>query len=205
MSNTSKKQRVESSYTNVSQQSTSSINASTNKSATTTITSGVCVDGHPDRHQSTPSNVWCLSYDEKPKAGDQTTVNAVVTAKVFPKVKFVDKDTELMYSTDKKSISQFIIKECNLQPEVKEAQWWLSVHKYVGQTISRLRNDRNTAVKWAMLGKLQRSKYACKCFGCTYLTIDIVLLFQIGWKPQATILVPSKSQKLNLSMRWMTS
>ena len=102
MSNTSKKQRVESSYTPVSSQSTPSVNAFTNKSATTTITSGVCADGQPDQHQSTPRNVWCLSYDEKPKAGDQTTVNAVVTAKVFPKVKFVDKDLELLYSTDKK-------------------------------------------------------------------------------------------------------
>ena len=127
----------------------------TNRSATTTISTRVSADGQADRHQSTPGHVWCVNHDALPGLGDQTTVNAVVTGNVFPKVKFVDKDTELLYSTDTKSICQFVIGRCNLQPEVEEGQWWRSVHKYLGQTISRLQNDRNTAMKWAMLGKIR--------------------------------------------------
>jgi hypothetical protein len=30
--------------------------------------------------------------------------------------------------------------------------WWKQVQKYVAQTITRLQNDRNTAMKWAVLG-----------------------------------------------------
>ena len=136
-------------------QSTPSLSVATSKSAATTISTSRSDPRQADRHESTPANVWYVQHDAIPGSGDQTTVNAVVTGNVFPKVKFVDKDTELMYSTDTKSICQFVIGRCNLQPEVNEAQWWRTVHTYVGQTISRLRNDRNTAMKWAMLGKLQ--------------------------------------------------
>ena len=135
-------------------QSNPSVSVGTNKSTTTTISTSNSDPRQADRHESAPANVWCVQHNVIPGSGDQTTVNAVVTGNVFPKVKFVDKDTELMYSTDKKSICEFVIGRCNLQPEVNKAQWWRSVHKYVGQTISRLRNDRNTAMKWAMLGKL---------------------------------------------------
>jgi hypothetical protein len=148
-----KRQRVNSSVIPKVTPSNPSVSNATNKSATTTISTSVSEDRQADLHESTPGTVWCLQHDVIPGSGDQTTVNAVVTGNVFPKVKFVDKDTELMYSTDKKSICQYIIRRCNLQPEVNEAQWWRSVHKYVGQTINRLRNDRNTAMKCAMLGK----------------------------------------------------
>ena len=45
---------------------------------------------------SKPSNVWCNKHKlTATSTGDQTTVNLVVTEKVFPKVKFVDRDTQL--------------------------------------------------------------------------------------------------------------
>ena len=134
------------------------------RSPTTTITTGqnslnsrVCFtvgNEQADQTQSAPGLVWCLHRDAKSGSIDQTAINAVVTMTVFPKVKFVDKDSELSYSKDKETICQFVIQRCNLQPEVIEAEWWRLARGFVGQTMNRLRNDRNTAMKGAALGKL---------------------------------------------------
>jgi hypothetical protein len=94
--------------------------------------------------------------------GDQTTVNLVVTDTVFPKVKFVDRDTDLVFSNERRSICQFVIGRCNLNANISLNEWWKHTQKYVAQTINRLRNDRNTAMKWAVLGKLvQDGGFVC--------------------------------------------
>jgi hypothetical protein len=106
-----------------------------------------------DTSRSKPSHVWCANHAVTPESmGDRTTVNLVVTAQVFPKVKFVDRDTDLAFTEDKKSICQFVISRCNLHADIIITDWWKQVQKYVAQTINRLRNDRNTAMKWAVLG-----------------------------------------------------
>ncbi len=106
-----------------------------------------------DTSRSKPSHVWCGNHAVTPESmGDRTTVNLVVTAQVFPKVKFVDRDTDLAFTEDKKSICQFVISRCNLHADIIITDWWKQVQKYVAQTITRLRNDRNTAMKWAVLG-----------------------------------------------------
>jgi hypothetical protein len=108
---------------------------------------------------SKPSNVFCKQHKwTATSTGDQTTVNLVVTEMVFPKIKFVDQDTQLMFSHEKKSICQYVIWRCNLHSDI--SNWWKHVHKFVSQAINRPRNDRNTAMKWAILGKIlrQRSK-----------------------------------------------
>jgi hypothetical protein len=106
-----------------------------------------------DTSRSKPSHVWCANHAVTPESmGDRTTVNLVVTAQVFPKVKFVDRDTDLAFTEDKKSICQFVISRCNLHTDIIIMDWWKRVQKYVVQTINRLRNDRNTAMKWAVLG-----------------------------------------------------
>jgi hypothetical protein len=113
---------------------------------------------------SKPSNVWCEKHKLTPTStGDQTTVTLVVSERVFPKVKFVDRDIDLMFSTEQRSICQFVIGRCNLQTDISLPNWWKQVHKYVSQTINRLRNDRNTAMKWAALGKMLL--FACNTWG----------------------------------------
>ena len=103
--------------------------------------------------RSKPSHVWCANHEVTPDSLiDRTTVALVVTAQVFPKVKFVDRDTELAFTEDKKSLCQFVISRCNLHADIIVTDWWKQVQKYVAQTINRLRNDRNTAMKWAVLG-----------------------------------------------------
>ena len=106
-----------------------------------------------DASRSKPSHVWCGNHALTPESmGDRTTVNLVVTAEVFSKVKFVDRDTDLAFTEDKKSICQFVISRCNLHADIIITDWWKQVQKYVAQTINRLQNERNTAMKWAVLG-----------------------------------------------------
>ncbi len=104
---------------------------------------------------SKPNEVWLEQHTLTDiSTRDLTTVNLVVTDAVFPKMKFVDRDTQLMFSNEKDSVCQFVISRCNLHANISLHEWWKHTHKYVNQTINRLRNDRNTAMKWATLGKL---------------------------------------------------
>jgi hypothetical protein len=115
-------------------------------------------------NQSKPSQIWLEQHTMLTdiSTGDQTTVNLVVTDTVFPKVKFVDRDTDLVFSNERRSICQFVIGRCNLNANISLNEWWKHTQKYVAQTINRLRNDRNTAMKWAVLGKLvQDGGFVC--------------------------------------------
>ena len=89
-------------------------NACAFKSPITTISTGgfgyndgnsTVGDEQAHQHRSTPGLVWCLNRDAKSGSVDQTAINAVVTMTVFPKVKFVVRETELSYSADKQTIS----------------------------------------------------------------------------------------------------
>ena len=122
------------------------------------------------------SQVWVGNHGATSltSIGEKTTVNLVVTAEIFPKVKFVDRDRDLGFTENPKSICQFVIARCNLHADIIKPEWWKQVQKYVAQTINRLRNDRNTAMKWAVLGKSyfvlyyihHRTLYLTSMFSC---------------------------------------
>ena len=103
--------------------------------------------------RSAPRHVWCNNHEVMSGSKEEHTVTNVVSGTVFPKCKFVDTEHELNYSTSKISICQYVIERCNLQADVNEAIWWRTAKKYVVSTINRMRNDRNTAMKRAVLGK----------------------------------------------------
>jgi hypothetical protein len=109
-----------------------------------------------DTSKSKPSCVWYAKHAVTPESmGDRATVTLVVTGQVFPKVKFVDRDTDLAFTEDKQSICQFVISRCNLHADIIITDWWKQVQNNVAQTINHLQNDRNTAMKWAVLGNCQ--------------------------------------------------
>jgi hypothetical protein len=113
-----------------------------------------------DTSRSKPSHVWCANHALTPQSmGDKTTVKLVVTTQVFHKVKFVDRDTDLAFSEEKKSICQYVISHCNVHTDIIITDWWKQVRTYVSQAITRLRNDRNTAMKWAVLGNCDSMLY----------------------------------------------
>ena len=72
-----------------------------------------------DTSRSKPSHVWCGNHALTPESmGDRTTVNLVVTEEVFSKVTFVDRDTDLGFTEDKKSMCRFVISRCNLDANI---------------------------------------------------------------------------------------
>jgi hypothetical protein len=108
---------------------------------------------------SKPSNVFGKQHKwTATSMSDQTTSNLVVTEMVFPKIKFVDRDTQLMFSHETNSICQYVIRRCNLHSDISLPNWRKHVHKFVSQATNHLRNDRNTAMKWATLGKILRKR-----------------------------------------------
>jgi hypothetical protein len=105
---------------------------------------------------SKPNHVWLEQHTliDIFITRDLTTVNLVVGDAVLPKMKFVDRYTQLVFSNANNSVCQFVIMPCNLHTDISPNEWWKHTQKYANQTINRLRNDQNTAMKWAMLGRL---------------------------------------------------
>ncbi len=87
--------------------------------------------------------------------GDRTTVAGVVADKLFQRAKFVDRSTDLMYDESEGTICNFVATSCNLQPNIDISTWWKQARKWIPTYISRLRNDKSTAMKWAVLGTYQ--------------------------------------------------
>jgi len=103
-----------------------------------------------DDNNSKPRYVWNKrSIENCLTTGDKTTVAGVVADKLFPRAKFVDRDTDLMYDGP---ICKFVTTLCNLQADVDQITWWKQARKWIPTNISRLRNDKSTAMKWAFLG-----------------------------------------------------
>jgi hypothetical protein len=104
--------------------------------------------------QSRPaSTVWVGQDTLNPKL-DHTTVMMVVTDELFKRVKFVDAETDLGYSLNPKSICGFMIEKCNVAKQHLDVEvWWQQARKGVRDTVSRLRNDKTTSLKWEFLGE----------------------------------------------------
>ena len=83
---------------------------------------------------------------------------------LFDKVKFIiDKETQLGYTEKKKSYCYMVMKGCNALNVPKKKQWWKIAATSVMHTISRLRNDKNTAINQAFM-----SKFVCYSKLCVF-------------------------------------
>ena len=120
------------------------------------------VEREPDDANSKPSFVeWeARENANRPTTGDRTTVAGVVADKLFQKAKFVDRDFDLGYDVTEGSICKFVTTYCNLQANIDVNTWWKEARKWIPTYISRLRNDKSTAMKWAFLGTYYSCVYA---------------------------------------------
>ena len=110
-------------------------------------------EGEGDETNSKPSNIWEVRDSANQRTtGDKTTVAGVVADKLFQRAKFVDRHNELMYDEREGSICKFVTDNCNLQADINRSKWWKQARKWIPANISRLRNDKSTAMKWAFLG-----------------------------------------------------
>jgi hypothetical protein len=107
---------------------------------------------------STPRDIWFAQSDTGPtRKSDETAVSYFVSVRLFPKCKFIlDKVNELHFDLhNKKSICNFVIEGLHVPNDDNIQEWWRQASKWVALSITRVRNDRNTALKWAFFGKLK--------------------------------------------------
>ena len=117
-------------------------------------------EGEGEETNSKPSNIWEVRDTANQRTtGDKTTVAGVVADKLFQRAKFVDRHNDLMYDEKEGSICKFVTSNCNLKPDINKSEWWKQASKWIPANISRLRNDKSTAMKWAFLGKYNH----CMC------------------------------------------
>ena len=108
-----------------------------------------------DETNSKPSYVVWEERENanRPTTGDKTVVAGVIADKLFQRAKFVDRDNDLMYDERDGSICKYVTTSCNLQANIDVSEWWKQARKWIPTYISRLRNDKSTAMKWACLGR----------------------------------------------------
>ena len=109
------------------------------------------MDGPEDR--SIPRSVKLGSTGGVVVSVDKSVVTEVVTDHFFPEVKFVNRDIELAWDESQHSFCQFFIQHCNVPLAWNHKDWWNQAKKLVAFLVSQTRNDRNTAVKNAFVGK----------------------------------------------------
>jgi hypothetical protein len=149
--------------------------------------------------KSKPRHVWATNHAVTPTSmGDQTTINLVMMKRVFPKVKFVDRDISLVFSNDKWSICQFVVEPCHLNVDISLPCWWKPARKSVTKIIKHLQDDCNTT----NLGRfhLVVSNIIMMQFPKFKFLLDV----QIGYELQAASLNWVKSASPLLSFQRIT-
>ena len=71
---------------------------------------------------------------------------------VFPKCKMVTNPMQLQFTTDKKSICQFVCEGMNVKPS-RQGIWWEQSKKAIHQCINKRRGHVSTAVKNVFIGE----------------------------------------------------
>ena len=75
-----------------------------------------------------------------------------VKKELFPKWKFFTNKSQLMWTTNPKSICQFVCKSMHLRPQFKE-KWWHLNQDCVMKELNRKRSDVASAMKKSFIGK----------------------------------------------------
>lgn len=103
---------------------------------------------------SKPSIIWYQSQFQMSQLTDiKHVINSVCSNYLFARVKFVNKRTDLGYSSHPNSICQHVISQCHLASHVNKESWWIENARYVMSTLTSLRSNRATALRLAFYGK----------------------------------------------------
>ena len=89
-------------------------------------------------------------------------------SKLFPRIKFLDKNKDLDFSRENGTICHFVFQTCNLNyKQGDEVVLWGQAKKWIVKNIARLRSDKYSAMRKAFYGK---SFIFIICFYIIYLT-----------------------------------
>lgn len=81
------------------------------------------------------------------------TINSIVNTHLFPRVKFINKDQDLAYTDNKRSICQFVLKYCHISPSIDKKEWWQLHSKFVYKQVTALRSSKSSSLQTAFYGK----------------------------------------------------
>ena len=100
-----------------------------------------------------PGEVWFCRENMVNHGIEKQTIYNVCTNELFPRVKFLNKEHDLQYSEDVKSICHFVMSRCNLGSMVDRKAWWNDHKQDVNYQITQQRNNKIAALRWAFYGK----------------------------------------------------
>lgn len=84
----------------------------------------------------------------------KVTVNAITRKHVFPKVKFLSKNSkELNYHENRVSWCKKIVKLANMHNNPNRQLWWEKAREWVASAITMKRNDVTSQIKIGFMGK----------------------------------------------------
>ena len=82
-----------------------------------------------------------------PPPPEKSIVDSVVREKVFPKVKFLEKDDVRLAYDEKRGICKTILAGCNVGPHIDKQRFWNATRGWVQKRLSNIRNDVNSQIK----------------------------------------------------------
>ena len=88
-------------------------------------------------------------------------------SKLFPRIKFLDKNKDLDFSRENGTICHYVFQTCNLKYNQGEEVVLWDKKKWIVKNIARLRSDKCSAMRKAFYGK---SFIFVICFYIIYLT-----------------------------------
>ena len=85
---------------------------------------------------------------------------------LFPKVKFLNHQTDLDFSYNQKLICQHILHHCNLAPSINKQAWWSHNSKLLMGALTSLRNNKTRSIRSLFYGMLFDERYLIQL--CSY-------------------------------------
>ena len=85
------------------------------------------------------SQIWFPGHGTKSAEADRSVVTAFVSQSLWHKQKWVvDKDSQLLYSLEKKTICGFILSNIVLSSEVNKGIWWNKARRWVMEALNNV-------------------------------------------------------------------
>ena len=86
--------------------------------------------------------------EEDMERSNRLVIHGIVVDKLFPRIKFLDRNHDLEFSQETGTICHYIFNKCGLNCEDnQQGILWRSARKWIMSSIARLRCDRCSAIR----------------------------------------------------------
>lgn len=113
---------------------------------------------------SKPGVVWTERENRENMNATQQeriTIANVCVHDIFPKLKFLNCDHQLDYSTEDNSLCQYVLAKCSVAHMHNQREWWEKNRKYVVKKITAEHSNKSSCLRWEFFGKYKTSFHFC--------------------------------------------